>query len=214
VLAYDDAIQDWIFPAPGRPRLAVEYEDSDTGVIRSSPVAIKVIAPRGDEKTIHDAIRSIPGAGPRFLSHLDSPGRYFATKAASSFGPNYRTSVYLQGPRQRDLDYRLSDISDRENPDDPTSAPSSDPNRRRELVRQRRLELLSEAEEIAQDLCGGQFEPDALVTLASLYVDAGNDAHAREIYQRVAREFPDRRTAIAARQVMSDMSRPAELDRR
>ena len=202
VLSYDNSIGDWLFPSPGRVQIVVEYEDEDLGLIRSNVVDLNIVAPEGDEKVVHDAFRAHPDGGAAFLWALNvmDGGVDLRREWEQRLIEAHPRSVYLQGARVRDLEYRLSRVSERIDPSDPTSRAPTDRVERERLVSERQAQFLVEAEVLADDLRGGQFEPDALLLVANLHGVAGNDARAREIYARIVQEFPDRAAAVRARE--------------
>jgi hypothetical protein len=206
ILSYDDATKDWLFPAPGSVQLMAEYEDPAIGLVRSAPVELEIVAPTGDEKVVHDLLRDT--YGPTFLAGLELSDVRFYTAAAASLVQRYPRSVYLQAARVMDLDYRVSHISDRLDPQDRTSPPPKDRALREQLTRERRAAFLPEAEGLAHDLEGGQFAPGALLTLAHLYQSTGDEARARDLFPRIATEFPDRAAGREALKEIGDETAP------
>src|SRR5262249_13920785 len=120
----------------------------------------------------------------------------------------YPKSVYLQGARLRDFQARLSQVTDQIDPTNRASPPATDRETRDRLLRERRAQFLSEGQALVADLEGGQFAPDALVTLASISAAAGNDTQAEALYARVVRDFPNRAAAREARAELADTTPP------
>lgn len=208
VLGLDEETGDWIFSAPGSVQLMIEYQDADFGVLRSSPVALTVKAPDGDELAVYNALRGSTDRGAGVLQDLNEPYLAIQTETERALVQRYPRSVYLQGARLRDLQARLSQVTDQIDPSDRGSPPAPDRETRERLLRERRAQFLSQAEALVADLEGGQFAPDALVTLASVWAAAGNDAQAEALYARVVREFPNRAAAREAREEVADTTPP------
>lgn len=208
VLAYDESIGDWPFPAPGRVRLMVEYEDEDLGIIRSNVLSLEITAPEGEEKAVYDALRAAPNRGSALFLALNPPEMSGLSAWEQELVERFPRSVYLQAARIRDLEARVASISDAIDPNDPTSPPPEDADESARLLRERRSRFLPEAETLAADLAGGQFEPDALLTLAGLYSAAGEDARSAETYVRLTREFPDRLAGLEAQERVEDDEPP------
>ncbi len=208
VLTFDENIGDVIFPLPGSAQLMVEYQDSEVGVVRSAPVTLTIRAPMGDESLVYNALRTSPDRGATFLQDLNEIYVAVRTDADRALVEKYPQSVYLQGARFRDLQARLSQVSDQTNPGERGSPPAPDRATRERLLRERRAQFLHEAETLVSDLAGSQFEPDAIVTLASIHAAAGNDAAAEALYAQVIREFPNRAAAREAREEVGDTTPP------
>jgi len=210
VLSYDDNIHDCIFPSPGTVRVAVEYEDEQLGLIRSNVVTLGIKAPDGGEKEVHDVLGALPDRGTTYLMDLNGPGGTAIPGWEAALMAEHPRSVYLQGPRVRTLEARVASVTDAIDPSDPTSPPASDHETRERLLRERRVAFLPEAEDLAADLEGGQFEPDALLLLAGLVSEAGDDDRADSIFARIARDFPDRLAGRIAKEEIGD-DEPPEL---
>lgn len=202
VLGFDARLGDWPFPAPGTYRLVVEYQDDAIGPFRSNVVALTVRAPTGDEKAVHDELR---GIGPDVLG-LHLAGRL--APAIADLARRFPSSVYLQEQRLNDLDARHSAIASGYDPDDarPSTDPSTRPDLTPETVRVRQSDLLPLANEIAD--VPGQFQPNALLVLAGLYAGAGDHQTARQTYERIVRDFPNREAARLALEEVGDTTPP------
>jgi len=176
VLAYDTRLDDWLFPAPGAYRLRAEYEDPSLGSVRSRPVGIRVIAPTGDAKAVHDALRRM---GPRLLDVHHA----YRLDQLRPLVRRFPDSAYLQEARFNDLNARIG----------AAARSSAGP----EAARERLTALVPDAEAAAR--VPGPFQPEALLVLAALHDEIGHTRTARAVYERIVREFPDREAARLAR---------------
>jgi len=206
ILAYDARTQSWVFPKPGAYGIVVEYRDGAL-TARSNVVTMNASDPGGDEKEVRDAI--LEWGEQSLAFHV--PNRLGL--AGRDLLQRFPTSVYLQELRLNDLNSRLSSIGNGFDPDEPPSAgddsnPPTRPNFRPEVQRQWLTAVLPDA----QDAAGvpGPFQPDALILLAGIYESLGDEVSARALYERVAREFPDRKAAEFAQERVGD-STPPEL---
>ena len=196
-LEYDANLGDWVFPAAGRYRVVVEYQESAVGLrVRSRAVTIEVAAPIGAEKTVHDAVRQL---GPAFLAS-DTPGRLPAELVP--LVEAFPRSVYLQGVRQADLEYRMHLASEAFDPDDPEAKRPANRTERVSAARRLLTDLLPLGRAVAE--AEGQFQPDALLMLARLQAISGDDAARVETLRRIVREFPARAAADVARDQLSE----------
>jgi hypothetical protein len=169
VLSYDTGLSNWVFPAPGAYRLVAQYHDRDTGLFRSNVVTVDVDAPTGDEKAVHDALRRM---GPQLIA-VHRPHRLSALRPLVQRFPR---SVYLQEARLNDLNAQIAQAA---------HSPAQ------------LAALVPEVEAAAR--VPGPFQPDALLVLAALHDEIGHKPVARSVYERIAREFPDREAARLAR---------------
>jgi hypothetical protein len=201
VLSFDANLGDWIFPKPGTYRVVVEYADGATRV-RSNEVTVAVTEPSANEAVV---MRSLRELGPAIIGHhiparLSGPIRDLAEQ--------HPTSVYLQELRLLDLEARIGTIGEGYDPDDrrPSTDLSRKPDHSEEAVRTRLATLLPTAQELAE--VAGQFQPGALLLLGGIYEGTGDEAAARQIFERIARAFPDRFAAQLARE-RADVTPPA-----
>jgi len=205
VLSYDDNLRDWIFPFPGSYRLVVQYvDDSSGGPFRSNVLTVTVRPPTGDETKVHDALRRM---GPQVIG-VHQPDRL---GQLSSLLEQFPHSVYLQESRINDLDARLARIQSGYDPEEILEAATPDnppkpPDLRTEIVRGRLAALLPDAEAVAAT--PGPFQPEALLILAGLYDSTGGKEAARQTYERIVREFPERQAAKLAQEEVGDKSPP------
>lgn len=204
VLSYDANLKDWVFPAPGTYRVVVEYQDKDIGPFRSNVLTLTVQAPTGDEKAVHDSLRQM---GPGSIG-VHQPDRLGPLKPLVD---RYSSSVYLQESRINDLNARLSKIMGGYDPDEIVEGGTPDnppkrPDLRPEIVRERLSTLVPDAEAVAS--VPGPFQPDAVLMLAGLYDSTGNEVAARQLYERIVREFPDRQAARLALEEVGDTTPP------
>lgn len=176
VLSYDTRLGDWLFAAPGTYRLYVESEDPSSGPFRSRTVAVGVTAPTGDEKTVHDALRRM---GPQLL---DVHGAHRLGELGALV-QRFPDSAYLQEARLNDLNARIAEAA--RSPAGP------------EVVREQLAALVPDVEAAAR--VRGPFQPEVLLVLAALYDEIGHTPVARSVYERIAREFPDREAGRLAR---------------
>lgn len=203
VLAYDSMIKDWVFPTPGTYRIATEYKDATLGVLRSNSTTVSVVAPTGDDKTVHDTLRRL---GPESLG-VEMPNRLQGPLA--QLAAQYPRSVYLQELRLLDLDARHSSVANGYDPDDVEELnedPPRQPDLRPDTVRGRLAALVPLGEELAD--IPGQFQADALLVLAGLYNGSGNEEAARQTYQRIVQDFPNRKAAKLALEEVGDTTPP------
>jgi hypothetical protein len=204
VLSLDDAIGDVVFPTPGIARIVIEYQDGVLGVVRSNAAIVEIAAPRGAELTAYERIRALPDRGQQFYLELtaedDAPD--LSDAGSQSVLAAFPRSAYVQGARVRSLAYRVSHPSDRLEAGDLSSPAPTDREERRRLARQRRAALVQDAEALATDLAGSQFEPDALVVLAATYAANNQDDLARHTWQRIVDRFPTRAAADSAREAL------------
>ncbi len=204
VLGYDANAGDWVLGAPGSVSLMAEYQDDAAVLVRSAPVRVAVDEPSGSERTVLDAIRLY---GPEFLSWMDEA----LALPDHTLADAYPRSVYLQCGRLRDLQARVRQVTSVPDPSDPRSRPPEDWETRERVLAERKAAFVPEAEALASDLAGGQFEPDALLLLAGLSALAGDGARAHTIYERIVSDFPDRAAARYARERLEDEEEPIDL---
>jgi len=204
VLSFDEAIGDVLFPAAGTFRIVVEYRDETLGIVRSNVSTVVVSQPSDAELETYRRLRNLPERGVQFYLDLTSPDDAppLSDDDSRQIVAAFPRSVYLQGARVRSLNLRVSRPSDRFDPDDPHSPAPMDRRERNRLVRDRRAALVSEAQALVSDLAWGQFEPDALAVLASTYEANGQDDLARQTWQRVIDQFPNRQAADDAREAL------------
>jgi hypothetical protein len=179
VLSYDDAIGDVVFPAAGQVRIAFEYEDATIGRVRSNVVTLLIEDPEGEERGAWDAIRALPGRGEQFYLDLtvEAGAPDLSDSGSQAILAAFPRSVYVQGARVRSFERHVPLPSDRFGG----------------------AVLLQEAEALADDLAGGQFEPDALAVLAVVYEASGQSERASETWQQIIDRFPRRVAADEAR---------------
>jgi len=206
VLSYDDNLKDSVFPAPVTYRLVVEYRDDAIGPFRSNVVTLSVQAPSGDEQTVHDVLRRL---GPE-VSSIHQADRLSPDLA--DLVRRFPRSVYLQELRLNDLDARHSRVASGYHPDEPPVAGTADdppprPDLRPGVVSERLAGLVPLASEIAE--VPGPFQANSLLVLAGLYAGSGDDQSARQTYERIVREFPNREAAKLALQEVGDTTPPA-----
>ncbi len=201
VLSYDAKIQRWVFAQPGTYRIVAEYRDDVVAATRSNIISVDVTAPAGAEKEVQEAL--LQWGEQSLAFHV--PNRIGV--AGRDLLERFPGSVYLQELRLNDLQSRLSGIANGFDPDVPPSSGNDDmpptrPNFRPDVQRQWLTAVLPDA----QDAAGvpGPFQPDAMILLAGIYESLGEDASARALYERVAREFPDRKAGEAARERVGD----------
>jgi hypothetical protein len=193
VLSFDANLGDWIFPAPGTYRIVVEYVDGVTRV-RSNEVTVSVTEPSAAEAGV---MRSLRELGPALMGH-HMPAQL--SGAIRDLAEQHPKSVYLQELRLLDLEARVGTIGQGYDPDDrrPSTDLSRKPNHSEDAVRTRLATLLPTAQELAE--VEGQFQPGALLELGGIYEAMGNEAAARQVFTRIARDFPDRLAAQVARE--------------
>jgi len=205
LLGYDAATRDWTFRAPGTYRLVVEYQQPTGAPVRSNVVTLTVQAPTGADKEVHDALLQV---GPQLVvPHESGPLEPWI----QSLVRDSPRSAYLQGRRMRDLESRMYDIGNGYEPGHIPQAGTPDypppgPDMRPETVRARAQSLLPLAVELGE--IPGPFQPDALLKLGELYCMNGEVERGREVFERIAREFPDREAARKARGAVGDRTPP------
>lgn len=205
VLSYDAKTQRWAFAQPGTYRIVAEYRDDVVPATRSNIISVDVSAPTGAEKEVQEAL--LQWGEQSLAFHV--PNRIGA--AGRDLLGRFPGSVYLQELRLNDLQSRLAEIANGFDPDSPPSSGNDDtpptrPNFRSDVQRQRLTAVLPDA----QDAAGvpGPFQPDAMILLAGIYESLGEDTSARALYERVAREFPDRKAGEAGRERIGDPTPP------
>ena len=139
------------------------------GVSRSNVVWVEVKAPTGDEKAVHDALRRL---GPQLIA-VHRPHRLGALRPLVQRFPH---SAYLQEARLNDLNAQIAQAA---------HSPAQ------------LAALVPEVEAAAR--VPGPFQPDTLLVLAALHDEIGHQPVARSVYERIARDFPDREAARLAR---------------
>ena len=173
VLVYDDILADWVFPRPGRYRLVVEYADGKE-VVRSRPVTVEVATPVGEEALVLERLRPMPG----YILAPEPPGGELHPALAAILRDHPRT-VYLAKARLDDVESRLTKAlyggRGGGKPDLDGARPALE-------------EALAELKDIAAN--GGAFAADAMLRCAGIEAALGNKFVAREIKERIVREFP------------------------
>jgi hypothetical protein len=201
VLSIDDATGDWVFPRPGAYALVVEYDDADTGIVRSNVIRVDVKPPEGSERVVFEVLRSLSPEDKGV--HDSAPLAILSTLAAE-----HASSAYLQAARLAHLRFQEKRIIDGYDPDDqlPDVDPPIQPNTRPETKQAWLLRLLPQGDSLRAT--AGQFEPDAMVEVAGLYDSVGEHDRALQLYRDVIARFADRNAAKKARARL-DVTPPA-----
>lgn len=203
VLSYDEGLEDWVFPKPGRHRVALEGTDGAGRLTRSNEVVIHVSRPRGDEKVVHDALRSLGAL------MLDAwPWAMPLTGDLARLASAHPRSAYLQWARIRDVQARAKSLAEGFDPEDAETPLAEDSKLAKKLGEQKVDALVPVAQELAE--IPGQFQPEALLTLATLQE---GEAQWGTI-ERLGRNFPRRAAGREARQRLRQLDEErAELER-
>jgi len=196
-LAYDKAIEDWVFPAAGTFQLVLEYRDAEIGTVRSNVVTISVIAPDAEERDVQQALRRL---GSLVVATSDPAP---LQPAVAALVEDHPTSVYLHRLRVNDLLYRTLKASEGIDPDEPGSMPK-DAEAKAHRSRQQRSRLLALARELSE--VESAFTPDALLLLADLQEEVGDAEGRKDTLKKVVRDFPQRALAREADQQLAELA--------
>jgi hypothetical protein len=174
----------------------VEYQDETFGVVRSNIVSLTVMAPAGDEKTVHDALRRMGSV----LLGLQQPNKLPAE--LEPLVERFPDSVYLQEVRLMDLEHRMHHMAEAFDPDDPTGPRPDTKEERRKVAKRLMADLVPLGRSLAD--IEGQFQPEALRLLARLQAVSGDADGERQTLQRIVRDFPNRAAGNAAREELAN----------